>query len=455
MKRIISLILILALCLSFAVFADDSTGITVTGEGIATEISISLTELAAMEQTQIAYSTSNNYPTEKVVYAEGVALTTILEKAGICDTATMIKFTSTDGYYKTFTINELISENRYTYINGEKTQVAAIIALKTSEDSFADLESGDPLLMMGQRGEGEQTNPWFVKSLASIELQTAAVEKWDTAMIDPASMTVTAGRELTVSYKNMDSVKIYYTTDGTDPSYDSEMYNPSTTYFQPDLTLPFIINETTTIKLMVAGVGKENSDIATYTYTVESDGFADMIGYDWASEAVDLLAEYGIINGVGDNNYDPSGTLTRAALSKVMVLLAGESESVYTGGFTDVAEGAWYAGYVEKAVELGIFTGMGDGTFAPESAVTKEQMLTVLLRALGYSEQMEDYAETVTVAGDISPWARSAVELAYALDMIEIGNIATEIGEGIEFAGTSSASRADIAVTVLLSGILS
>jgi len=70
-------------------------------------------------------------------------------------------------------------------------------------------------------------------------------------------------------YFNSYNVKIYYTLDGTVPDCNSLIYNPSTSYFQPELTLPITIDNTVTIKAIAIGYGKENSDVSTFQFTVK------------------------------------------------------------------------------------------------------------------------------------------------------------------------------------------
>ena len=64
-------------------------------------------------------------------------------------------------------------------------------------------------------------------------------------------------------------MKIYYTTDGSTPTYSSYVYNPSTTYFQPDLIKPIDIRGNMTVKILVSGWGKKDSAVETLSYTVE------------------------------------------------------------------------------------------------------------------------------------------------------------------------------------------
>ena len=59
---------------------------------------------------------------------------------------------------------------------------------------------------------------------------------------------------------------MYYTTDGTDPTPYSTMYNPST--YQPEVNVPITVTEDVTIRVLVRGYGKNDSDISELTFSV-------------------------------------------------------------------------------------------------------------------------------------------------------------------------------------------
>ena len=111
--------------------------------------------------------------------------------------------------------------------------------------------------------------------------------------------------------------------------------------------------------------------------------------------AVDVATQLGVLKGMGDDVYAPQGTLTRAQLATMIYrITTGDVEDEYTanfaGGaadtFTDTPATAWYAGYVAYSADAGFLKGMGDGTYAPNSALTGYQALAALLRGLGYNE---------------------------------------------------------------------
>ena len=91
--------------------------------------------------------------------------------------------------------------------------------------------------------------------------------------------------------------------------------------------------------------------------------FSDNADIDY-SEAVDVMVAAGIIDGVGNNSFDPKGTLTREQAAKLIpYMLMGENSDklgVETSRFKDVAVTRWSAPAIEYCVSLGIIDGAGE-----------------------------------------------------------------------------------------------
>ena len=114
-------------------------------------------------------------------------------------------------------------------------------------------------------------------------------------------------------------------------------------------------------------------------------------------EAVDVLTEIGVIDGMGDGTFNPTGTLTRAQASKIVCyILLGSDTSKLSGNassFTDVVgtPDEWAAPYIEYCYNAGIVGGYGDGRFGPSDQLTGFQFAKMLLCALGYDAAIEGY----------------------------------------------------------------
>lgn len=107
--------------------------------------------------------------------------------------------------------------------------------------------------------------------------------------------------------------------------------------------------------------------------------------------AVDRLVAFGLVNGLEDGKYHPENKLTRAEASKLLVIALGLGSAADAAKgstqFSDVAASHWASGYINVAAGQGIVKGVGDGQFSPESEVTYAQIITMLVRSLGYKDE--------------------------------------------------------------------
>ena len=419
--------------------------LTITGDGVAKQIVYSRNELTALKNIteRHTYSLANNFPTEKTEYAAGIPLQYLLEQAGLKDTAQLITCTATDGYKRSFTVEELLQAPRYFFpATGVKTPVPAMICLQSSEKGFSSLEDIDFRLIMGQRARGEQTNPWFVKYLSTIEVSCEKPGQWPAVTFNRISGS--DGVTLQLLHENIDAVKIYYTTDGSEPTLESTMYNISASYFQPQLNKPLLISKTTVVRAIAIGPGKQNSPLSSLTVSFEEALFSDLAGYEWAKTAIEELAVQGIVNGVGDSRFDPAGNLTRAMfvtmLSRALNKNTGATTLIKTGGFSDVSFGAWYAPHVGWAVEKGIVSGYPDGTFRPNNLLTVEEMIVMAVRAGG----LVNKGELLMISG-VSDWAKPSVIIAGQNNLLLKGHLASESVQGLRVEGKKQANRAEAA----------
>ena len=109
--------------------------------------------------------------------------------------------------------------------------------------------------------------------------------------------------------------------------------------------------------------------------------FTDLSRSAWYYPAVQFVYQEKLFNGVSEDHFAPSGSVTRAMLSTVLYRLAGAPSVQGTGTqFTDVAVGTWYDTGVRWSAQLGIVKGMGDGSFAPNANVSREQFAAMLYR---------------------------------------------------------------------------
>lgn len=110
---------------------------------------------------------------------------------------------------------------------------------------------------------------------------------------------------------------------------------------------------------------------------------SDVAGKEY-EDAVNVLIELGVVEGYKDGSYRPENVVTRAEMATLIIKALGLNDyAVGKSSFTDM-NGHWADPYVAYATSLGFVSGFGDKTFRPNQTVTYDQAITMLVQALGY-----------------------------------------------------------------------
>ncbi|WP_199616630.1 S-layer homology domain-containing protein [Paenibacillus alkalitolerans] len=122
--------------------------------------------------------------------------------------------------------------------------------------------------------------------------------------------------------------------------------------------------------------------------------FKDLSAH-WAKDAVEVLAAKNIVNGFEDGTYRPDTQVTRAQFVKLLAGIFGLQavSSGNEGHFADVGRNHWAFGVVEAAAKAGWVQGDG-GSFHPDAPVTREQMSAMIVRAMGAKAPVLQLEET-------------------------------------------------------------
>ena len=113
-------------------------------------------------------------------------------------------------------------------------------------------------------------------------------------------------------------------------------------------------------------------------------------------EAVDVVSSLDIVDGYTDGSFNPTNTLTRGAAAKIICNLilgptTADALSADTAPFKDVPVTNEFAGYIAYCSQQGIISGYADGPFRPAGTLTGYAFMKMLLGALGYDSDIEDY----------------------------------------------------------------
>lgn len=173
--------------------------------------------------------------------------------------------------------------------------------------------------------------------------------------------------------------------------------------------------------------------------------FTDVKESDWFYKGVAYVVDKGVMSGVSENQFDPSGKLTRAMLVQMLYNMESRPACDAENAFIDVPVGQWYTDAVIWANDEKIVSGMGDGLFAPNMEITREQMVVMLYNYAKYkgydvtaSADLSKFADNASV----STWAQPAMQWAVAEGYI------SGMGDN-QLAPHGTATRAEIASVIM------
>ena len=124
------------------------------------------------------------------------------------------------------------------------------------------------------------------------------------------------------------------------------------------------------------------TDEARDKYWSQTNNYSDCNSDLWCNNAISTLSNMGIIDGYTDGTFRPYGKITRAQFAKIAVGFFETTKKEYQGYYSDVPENAWFTDYVEAASRVGLIQGFEDGTFRPNTNITRAQACVIVNRAL-------------------------------------------------------------------------
>ncbi len=165
-------------------------------------------------------------------------------------------------------------------------------------------------------------------------------------------------------------------------------------------------------------------------------GYTDVPDGAWYAGAVASLKEQGLMEGMGDGRFAPENAFTRAQLAMVLYRMAGCPAVSGDDEFTDTYAGAWYSDAIVWASQNHVVEGYGNGQYGPNNPVTQEQAAVMLWRSAGSVYMGKEYALDNGVENVASSWAADGVRWARVMGLMTTA---------VEFSPKKNASRAQVA----------
>lgn len=144
-----------------------------------------------------------------------------------------------------------------------------------------------------------------------------------------------------------------------------------------------------------------------------SEIFKDIDGVEWAKDAIDILYKKGIISGRESGSFAPDSPITREEFIKILLGVLEIKPVWNMTVFKDVDADAWYYDWVSTAEKFGITNGISDGLFGTGNNITREEAAATLMRGCSAAgipiESGTDDKTTFKDFNEISEWAKAAV----------------------------------------------
>lgn len=192
----------------------------------------------------------------------------------------------------------------------------------------------------------------------------------------------------------------------------------------------------------VKAVTFSTTHFSNYAVIYNKVSFNDVPADAWYNKAVNFIAAREITKGTDHGNYSPEATLTRGEFIVMMMRAYGIApDESPKDNFSD-ADSTYYTDYLAAAKRLGISGGVGNNMFAPDKAITRQEMFTLLYNALKVIDRLPQgnsgkSLSSFSDAGQIASWAKDAMTL-----LVETGTIGGNDGN---LAPTNTTTRAEMA----------
>ena len=191
---------------------------------------------------------------------------------------------------------------------------------------------------------------------------------------------------------------------------------------------------------------------ATWKDTTEVDVtqmFTD-VTKNWAYPGIQYCVTHGIMGGMGDGTFAPTGTTTRAQIVQILYNLEGTPAVSGTTPFTDLTAN-WYKPAILWAYQNNVVAGTSPTTFAPDQPVTREQIAVILTQYMFHVLKMERTwtpadLSTFPDGAQVSSWAKEAMQDAVALGLIN----GTKASDGVVYLDPQGSAARQQVATILM-----
>lgn len=302
-------------------------------------------------------------------------------------------------------------DGTYSATLPNKTQTYTFIAVYDESQTIAPKTDIATVKVQQRSSGGEPAKPSFPVKISNSGDGVAKVDKSYASAGNKVTITVTPGRNatvqrITVTDEDGERLKLTENRDGT--------YS---------FTMP---SGAANVYVRFSGSGLP---------------FADVPSGSWYYDDVAYVYDTGLMTGLTATAFGPNLSTTRGMIVTILWRMENEPAAKHGCPFADVRRGSYYEQAIAWASENGIVTGFDASTFAPDRAITREQLAAILFRFAAYRGM-----DAVTLRETLSSFQDQAAISAYAVSALNwaVGEGLMQ-GTGDKLEPTGNATRAQAA----------
>jgi len=140
--------------------------------------------------------------------------------------------------------------------------------------------------------------------------------------------------------------------------------------------------------VLVRALGLEQQQLEKSTSSSTTGYFSDVKTSHWAKKEIEIAYEHNLIKGIGDSQFAPDQTITRAEISALLARVINKKDSVTIASIRETAENPfydisnhWAYNDITTLANLNIVRGVKENEFQPDSIVTRAQMAALMNRS--------------------------------------------------------------------------
>lgn len=191
----------------------------------------------------------------------------------------------------------------------------------------------------------------------------------------------------------------------------------------------------------------KKEDVKKEEIKIEKVEFKD-IEKHWAKNEIEFLVQKKIINGESKESFNPDGKITRGQFTALIVRLfeLKQKDVFYGMEFKDINANDWYYDSIKVASEYKLVNGTDKNTFSPNNTITREEMVTIIMRAIESQNIQIESSNDVNIdkfddKASISTWSSDNINKALNMNIINGKSETT-------FDAKGEATRAESAVII-------